>query len=176
MTDVLDPRAVSLPAPALRAFISHYAGVHAEGLLPGIHAGLPSRHAHLIISFDEPIELLRSPAGGQQQPGRFTALVGGLHDGPALVRQASRVHLVHVFFTPLGVRAILGVSNPELMSRVIELSDLWGTRGSQPGEDFLGIWRDWAVDVRGRGIDSGHFLAEEAPDETYAELRAFFAE
>ena len=53
---------------------------------------------------------------------------------------------------------------------------LWGTRGSQPGEDFLGIWRDWATDVRGRGIDSGHFLAEEAPDETYAELRAFFAE
>ena len=53
---------------------------------------------------------------------------------------------------------------------------LWGTRGSQPGTDFLGIWRDWAENVRGRGIDSGHFLAEEAPDETYAELRAFFAE
>jgi haloacetate dehalogenase len=53
---------------------------------------------------------------------------------------------------------------------------LWGTRGSQPGEDFLGIWRDWAENVRGRGIDSGHFLPEEAPDETYAELRAFFAE
>ena len=53
---------------------------------------------------------------------------------------------------------------------------LWGTRGSQPGEDYLGIWRDWAENVRGRGIDSGHFLAEEAPDETYAELRAFFAE
>ena len=36
------------------------------------------------------------------------------------------------------------------------------------------IWRDWADDVRGRAIDCGHYLAEEAPDETYAELPAFF--
>jgi len=53
---------------------------------------------------------------------------------------------------------------------------LWGSRGSQPGWDHLEIWRGWAKDVRGRGINSGHFLAEEAPDETYAELRAFFKE
>lgn len=121
---------VSLPAPALRPFISHYAGFHAEGLPPGTHAGLPSRHAHLIISFVEPIELLRPP-GGAGCPGRFTALVGGLHDAPALVRQTGRVHLVHVFFTPLGVRAILGVPNPDLASRVIELSDLWGPRAAR---------------------------------------------
>ena len=43
-----------------------------------------------------------------------------------------------------------------------------------PAWDFLSIWREWATDVRGRALDSGHFLAEEAPDETYAELRAFF--
>jgi haloacetate dehalogenase len=53
---------------------------------------------------------------------------------------------------------------------------LWGARGSQPGFDHLAIWREWATDVRGRGLDSGHFLAEEAPDDTYAELRAFFKE
>ena len=35
---------------------------------------------------------------------------------------------------------------------------------------------DWADDVRGQGIDSGHFMAEENPEETYAALRAFFAE
>jgi AraC-like DNA-binding protein len=130
MTEDTASRAVALPAPALRAFISHYAGVCAEGLAPGTHAGIPSRHAHLIVSFAEPIELLRPPGGGQQ-PGRFTALVTGLHDSPALVGQASRVHLVHVYFTPLGARAILGVSNPELLSRVIELSDLWGRRGAE---------------------------------------------
>jgi AraC-like DNA-binding protein len=119
-----------LPALALRGYVSHYAGGHAEGLTPCTHAGLPSRHAHLIISLDEPIEVLRSP-GGRQAPGRFTALVGGLHADPALVRMGTRVHLIHVFLTPLGVQAILGVSNPELASCVVELSDLWGNRGRE---------------------------------------------
>jgi haloacetate dehalogenase len=41
--------------------------------------------------------------------------------------------------------------------------------------DVVGVWRQWADDVRGRAIDCGHFLAEEAPLEVYAELRAFFA-
>lgn len=39
----------------------------------------------------------------------------------------------------------------------------------------LASWGDWADDVRGRSLDCGHYLPEEAPDETYAELRAFFA-
>jgi haloacetate dehalogenase len=53
---------------------------------------------------------------------------------------------------------------------------LWGRRGAlEAWYDVLGIWRDWADDVRGRALDCGHYLAEEAPDETYAELRAFFA-
>ena len=52
---------------------------------------------------------------------------------------------------------------------------LWGSRGAlQNWYDVLAIWRDWADDVSGRAIESGHYLAEEAPDETYAELRAFF--
>jgi haloacetate dehalogenase len=53
---------------------------------------------------------------------------------------------------------------------------LWGKCGAlQNWYDVLAIWRDWADDVQGRALDSGHFLPEEAPDETYAELRAFFA-
>ena len=30
--------------------------------------------------------------------------------------------------------------------------------------DPLAIWADWATDLRGHGIDSGHHVAEEAPD------------
>jgi len=53
---------------------------------------------------------------------------------------------------------------------------LWGTRGAlQNWYDVLAIWRDWADDVRGRALDCGHFLPEEAPDETYQERHAFFA-
>jgi haloacetate dehalogenase len=54
---------------------------------------------------------------------------------------------------------------------------LWGARNDleELFGDPLAIWREWAHDVRGRALDCGHYLAEEAPDETYAELRAFFA-
>lgn len=42
--------------------------------------------------------------------------------------------------------------------------------------DVLAIWREWADSVQGRAIDCGHFLAEEAPEETYAELHRFFSD
>lgn len=52
---------------------------------------------------------------------------------------------------------------------------LWGARGPMNNwYDVPAIWRDWADDVSGRAIDSGHYLAEEAPEETYAALRDFF--
>ena len=48
---------------------------------------------------------------------------------------------------------------------------LWGERGAMHRiYDVLGTWMDQGVDVRGRAIDSGHFLAEEAPDATAREL------
>jgi haloacetate dehalogenase len=38
----------------------------------------------------------------------------------------------------------------------------------------LEVWSRWADDLEGRPIAAGHFLPEEAPDETLAELRRFF--
>jgi haloacetate dehalogenase len=52
---------------------------------------------------------------------------------------------------------------------------LWSARGELSWWDPLAIWREWADDVTGTGIDCGHYLAEEAPTETYRHLRAFFA-
>lgn len=53
---------------------------------------------------------------------------------------------------------------------------LWGAgRGRRPRWDHLEIWRQWARNVRGRGLECGHFLPEEAPDETFAELVQFFS-
>jgi len=52
---------------------------------------------------------------------------------------------------------------------------IWSSRGELPRwYDVLDIWREWVDDVRGRELESGHFLAEEAPDATYEELRSFF--
>jgi haloacetate dehalogenase len=52
-----------------------------------------------------------------------------------------------------------------LWSRRDDLEDLYG--------DVLAVWRPWAPDLRGRGLDCGHHMAEEAPEELAAELLAF---
>ena len=52
---------------------------------------------------------------------------------------------------------------------------LWGERSSQgSGYDILSVWRDHAEDVTGHAVNSGHFLAEDAPEDTYRALRDFF--
>ena len=54
---------------------------------------------------------------------------------------------------------------------------LWGTAGI-PGQISapLEAWREWANDVAGKPIDSGHFVAEENPQATAAALMAFFGD
>jgi haloacetate dehalogenase len=53
---------------------------------------------------------------------------------------------------------------------------LWGEL-SHVQRSFKPIeaWRERASEVRGRMLPCGHYPAEQAPDETYEELRAFFA-
>ena len=41
--------------------------------------------------------------------------------------------------------------------------------------DVVGIWRPWADDLSGVAIESGHHMAEEAPDELVAALLPFLA-
>jgi haloacetate dehalogenase len=52
---------------------------------------------------------------------------------------------------------------------------LWGARGRM-GDwyDVPAIWRDWADAVEARPIDCGHYIPEEAPEETAAAFAAFF--
>lgn len=54
---------------------------------------------------------------------------------------------------------------------------LWGERGipAEDNDNPLALWRRWCVDVAGHGVDSGHFIAEEAPAATLAALEGFFA-
>src|SRR5438132_1662708 len=52
---------------------------------------------------------------------------------------------------------------------------LWSRQGPLQGwYDVLSVWREWADDVRGRALDCGHFLPEEAPAETYGDLHTSF--
>ena len=52
---------------------------------------------------------------------------------------------------------------------------LWGAKGSIPKwYDALAIWRDYAAGpVSGAGVASGHYLAEEAPEEVLTHLGGF---
>ncbi len=52
---------------------------------------------------------------------------------------------------------------------------LWGEKGLMERHyDVPATWRERASDVRGRKLACGHFLAEEKPKETLAELLSFF--
>lgn len=54
---------------------------------------------------------------------------------------------------------------------------LWGDRGFVGSNyDVLQVWRRYAEDVRGRGLDCGHFVPEEAPAKTITALREFLVE
>ena len=59
---------------------------------------------------------------------------------------------------------------------------LWGGNmvkrpGWQTGRalDMLAVWRERAESVKGRALNCGHFLAEEAPEEVAAEILKFLA-
>jgi haloacetate dehalogenase len=54
------------------------------------------------------------------------------------------------------------------------LQVLWGGRGALAAwYDPLAIWRDWADEVTGEAVDSGHFIVEEQPAVALAALRSF---
>jgi haloacetate dehalogenase len=53
---------------------------------------------------------------------------------------------------------------------------LWGENGLVGQKyDVLGIWRERAKNIRGRGLPCGHWLPEERPDETRTEIERFLA-
>jgi haloacetate dehalogenase len=46
-----------------------------------------------------------------------------------------------------------------------DLEELYG--------DVVAVWRPWAVDIRGVAIESGHHVAEEAPESFASALVEF---
>lgn len=51
---------------------------------------------------------------------------------------------------------------------------LWGEKGFlHKRYDVLAVWRARAVDVQGKALPCGHFLAEEAPEATLSALQTF---
>ena len=64
-----------------------------------------------------------------------------------------------------AVRRTVGVPVLVLWGVRDDIEELWGNP--------LDIWREWADDVRGYAIDSGHHMAEEIPEQLATELASF---
>ncbi len=53
---------------------------------------------------------------------------------------------------------------------------LWAGKGAMHKMyDVLATWRERATNVSGKALPGGHFLPEETPEETFAELKAFLS-
>nr|WP_269583607.1 alpha/beta hydrolase [Roseibium sp. Sym1] len=58
----------------------------------------------------------------------------------------------------------------------IPLLALWGDKGIATSVDSpLDVWRNWCPGAEGLSLPCGHFLPEEAPDETFDALLDFFS-
>jgi len=109
---------------------------------------------------------------------------------PATMGAANHAEFLHAVRQPSVIRAMLEDYRAGLtIDRAHEEADraagrrlampalvLWSERDDleELYGDPLRIWRDWADDVRGHGIDSEHHMAEEAPEPLAAALAGFF--
>lgn len=115
------------PAPGLRRYVGVYAGYRTEAGPPGVHQGVPGAHLTFLLCLDGKIEML-SNADPALPPGTFTAMVGGLHDGPARIAQGPAQTGLQLRLTWRGARALLGVQAGQLAGDTVDLSALLGRR------------------------------------------------
>lgn len=131
------------PHPALRRYVAAATGYAHEGLPPGEHLGLPSPWLTLVLTLDEPLVMAAHPDPAQS-PGRYDALVGGLHVRPARIAHPGRQAGIQLALTPAGARALLGVPAGALASVDVALDELLGPAA----DELLGrvrAARDWAA-------------------------------
>jgi AraC-like DNA-binding protein len=115
------------PAQALCAWVSGYTGYRLEPSPPGTHQGVASPHLTFLLCLEGQVEVLAN-ADPAHPPGTFTAMVGGLHAGPAVVAQGAAQTGLQLRLTWRGARALLGVRAGELAGDCVDLAALLGRR------------------------------------------------
>ena len=116
---------------------------------------------------------------GSLAPGRAAAMGEENHaDHLAAIRDPATVHaMVEDYRAGLGLDRAAEEADRAAGRRVTcPTLVLWSARDDleQLHGDPRRIWADWSTDLRGGGpIDSGHHMAEEAPDELAAALIPF---
>jgi AraC-like DNA-binding protein len=130
------------PAAPLRPFVEFYSGYRQAGVPPARHRGLPSPYLTLIFTLDDPLEVVAHP-DPRQPPGRYDALIGGLHLTPALITHPGRQSGVQVALRPLGCRALFGVPAAELAFADLGAADVLGALLVDEVRDRLRAAPDW---------------------------------
>ena len=118
------------PHPALRPSVPAALGYRHVGFLPGEHLGLPSPWLTFVVTLDDPLEVA-AHADPAQAPGRYDALVGGLHTRPARLVHPGRQAGIQLSLTLAGARALLGRPAGALGSLDARLEDLLGAAGRE---------------------------------------------
>jgi AraC-like DNA-binding protein len=121
----VDEAASGRPSAALRPHVAHYSGYLQRDMPSTTHRGLPSPYLTLILTIDDPLVVAAHP-DRRQAPGRYDALVGGLHLGPALIAHGGRQSGVQVSVHPLGCRALFGLPAGELSGLDVDLAAVLG--------------------------------------------------
>ncbi|MGC4759617.1 alpha/beta fold hydrolase [Micromonospora trifolii] len=99
----------------------------------------------------------------------------------AYVKQFSDPATVHAICEEFRAAATLDYQQDEAdrgkRKIICPVLFLWSQHGqvAKLYDDPLAIWREWADDVRGEPVPVGHFIPEEAPDETTRQLLAFLS-
>jgi haloacetate dehalogenase len=127
--------------------------------------------------YDLPERLIGADPDGYYLPQRDLFAPEALEDYLRCVRNPETIHaMCEDYRAAATIDFALDEADRGKRRITCPVLALWSRRGKlETWYDVLAIWRDWADDVQGRALDCGHYLAEEAPDETYAELYAFFA-
>ena len=129
---------------------------------------LPER----LIGADSDFYLEKKIGKWSQNPGAFTA--AALAEYKRCFRDPATIHA-----TCEDYRAAAGIDlehdRADLGRKVAcPVLALWGAKGViERSYPVLEIWRERVRDLRGKALPCGHFLAEEAPTETVAELLNF---
>lgn len=115
----------ALPAPPLRPYVRYYDGYRLAGFESGIHLGMPNPNVTVVVTLDEPLDIVVS-ARHDQRPGRYDALAGGIATAPVHIAHRGFQHGIQLALTPIGSRALFGMPTAELGSWLVDLEELLG--------------------------------------------------
>ena len=141
------PPPATLPA-ALRPFLARVAGYAADGLVPGVHRGLPGRALTLVLAVDAPLGVASSAAdwaAGRVQSQHVT--LGGLHTEPAFVVQPGRWSGIQLDVHPLGARRLFGLPASALSTTSFDAREVLGPEVDAVHERLVAA-PSWALRYR----------------------------